>query len=240
MRLLIASALLLLFACKSSTEQTTTTNVPESSGSVELGVPEEISETARQAMAEGLMGDPSLFPYVYQEENNTNRFEAYEMRFQLTFDEQWYPMTNQQTPWLKPDAYDERTGNFVTYVRRGRELSLTNPYTAVQYIRRNMPYTSTIDSIYLWLDDTQLNRREGSIRQDAYTLETSSKVQAICKEYNIPASSDSTYDSKYIAYAYLPYNEEYFLGFALTCKEESDFETNQPLFYDLVRSFQYR
>lgn len=240
MRHLIASALLLLFACKSSTDQTSATDVSSSNGSVELGVPEQSTDQERQAMVEGLMGDPSMFPYVYQEPDNTNRFEAYEMRFQLTFDEQWYPMTNLQTPWLKPDAYNESTGNFITYLRRGRELTLTNPYTAVQYIRRNMPYTSTIDSIYLWLDDTQLTRKGGTILQDAFTLETASKVQALCKEYSIPASNDTTNNNKYIAYAYLPYNEQYFLGFALTCKEESDFETNQPIFYDLVKSFQYR
>ncbi|MEM6349021.1 MAG: hypothetical protein AAF927_34360 [Bacteroidota bacterium] len=238
---LICAILIALSACKSSSEQSsTTTDATQATGSVELGIPEGTSEETRKAIQEGLMGDPSMFPYVYAGPNYTNWFEAYSMRFQLQYTEQWYPMTNLETPWLKPDNYSEKAGNFITYVRNGRDLTLTNPYTAVQYIRRTMPYTSTMDSIFLWLDDTHLNRKAGTVITEQKTIMTASKVEAVVKEYTNPGVEDIEKPSKYIAYAYLPYNEEYFLGFAMTCGEKSDFDMNKPLFYDLVASFQYR
>ncbi|MEL7530326.1 MAG: hypothetical protein AAFN10_03420 [Bacteroidota bacterium] len=238
---LICASVIAFSACKSSSEQSSAaTDATQATGSVELGIPEGTSEETRKAIAEGLMGDPNMFPYVYAGPNYTNWFEAYTMRFQLQYTEQWYPMTNLQTPWLKPDNYNENVGNFITYVRNGRDLSLTNPYTAVQYIRRTMPYTSTMDSIYMWLDDTHLNRKSGAVLTDQQSIMTASKVEAISKEYTNPGAEDDLDPGKYIAYAYLPYNDEYFLGFALTCAEKSDFEMNKPLFYQLVASFQYR
>ncbi|MFK7926485.1 MAG: hypothetical protein AB8H47_31340 [Bacteroidia bacterium] len=239
---LLLVALLAFTACKSSgpEQNAGTTDATQATGSVELGIPEGTSEETRQAIKEGLMGDPNMFPYVYAGPDYTNWFEAYSMRFQLQYTDQWYPMTNLQTPWLKPENYSESAGNFITYVRNGRDLSLTNPYTAIQYIRRNMPYTSTVDSIYLWLDDTHISRKSGNVLTEKRTIMTASKVEAVCKEYTNPGIEDTKAPSKYIAYAYLPYDDDYFIAFALTCSEKTDFEINQPLFYELVTSFQYR
>lgn len=239
---LIFVASLTFIACKTpGPEQAArTTDATQASGSLELGIPEGTSVETQKAIEEGLMGDPNMFPYVYAGPDYTNWFEAYTMRFQLQYSEQWYPMTNLQTPWLKPENYNESAGNFITYVRNGQDLSLTSPYTAVQYIRRNMPYTSTVDSIYMWLDDTHINRKFGSVFTEKKTIVTASKVEAVCKEYTNPGVDDTKVPSKYIAYAYLPYDDDYFIALALTCSEKNDFEINQPLFYELVASFQYR
>jgi hypothetical protein len=228
-----------LVACKTSSNEqaapaNTASDLPtiQNSGDID-------PETARR-VSEGRMGDSTMFPFVYQGQGRSNWFEAFHMRFQLAYDQQLFPMTNDVTPWLKAEVYSEQTGVFVTYVLNGRgSLSLMNPYMQVQYISRLLPYCSTVDSLFIWQDDLNVTRKGGSVLSETFTRPTESGKEAVFREYSIPYRDVEKVSGKFVSLAYVPYDEDYFIGFAFTCMEEMDFAANKQLFYKLVESFQF-
>jgi len=178
------------------------------------------------------------FPYVYQGSGRSNLFEAYSMRFQLCYDEMLQPMTNDKVGWLKPNNYSEQNGNFITYLRVGREVSLTSPYISVQYIAKSLPGCSTVDSMFMFWDNRYLQDSSNQVIMPLQTLKTAAGRTATCKEYSTKPAFVKV-AAKRIAYAYIDYNQDYFIGLALTTTAPNDWEMNRPLFYKMVRSFNY-
>ncbi|GAB4406918.1 MAG: hypothetical protein OHK0039_09010 [Bacteroidia bacterium] len=182
------------------------------------------------------IGDSALFPYVYQASGPTHIFSAYSMRFALTYDEPLSPRLNNQIPWVNPENYNPNNGFFINYVRNGRELRLEHPYIQVQYLSKRLPSVSSIDSVYIWLDGVFLANPEAEQLRARFEVPThSGSPVAQCKEYK--SANPAARQTKYLAYAYIDYNDEYLIGMALTTTNPEDFSQNKPLFYDLVRSF---
>lgn len=182
------------------------------------------------------LGNPGFFPYVYQGNGRSNLFEAYTMRFQLCYDPLFLPMTNDQIPWIRPDRYSEMNGQFVTYVRTGREVTMTDPYVSVQYISKNLPSCSTADSMFIFWDSYYLKEdNESQVIMPMQTTKTRGNFTAYCKEYETRPKT-AKIAGKHLAYAYVDYNEEYFIALVLTTVAMGDWELNRPLFYKLVRS----
>jgi hypothetical protein len=203
---------------------------PECSGDQSAVLIDQL-DTLRAQMA-------GTFPYVYQGNERSNLFEAYSMRFQLCYDELLQPLTNDKVGWLKPDNYSEQNGNFITYLRVGREVSLTSPYISVQYIAKSLPGCSTVDSMFMFWDHHYLKDSSNQVIMPVQTLKTAAGRTATCKEYRTqPAFAKVA--AKRIAYAYIDYNQDYFIGLALTTTAPNDWKMNRPLFYKMVRSFNY-
>ncbi len=239
--LCLAAAMIWAFGCKSqvqtkdaSASNTQTTTTPNTALGSSQKVPYECSlndfDYQDAALTQG-----ELFPYVYQGTGRSHVLEAYKLRFQLTYQTPLVGMTNDQVPWINVDNYSELNGNFITYVRNGRTLSLENPYIQVQYIGKKVPSFSSIDSAYIWVDDLFMNRLEGEALTERYELETQSGAKAICKDYKYPDRNGRK--GKHLAYAYIDMGDEYLLGIVLTTVIGSDFLPNKPLFQDLVKSY---
>jgi len=182
-----------------------------------------------------------LFPFVYQGMGRTNLFEAYSMRFQLCYDEFLVPMTNDMVQWINAEVYNEYNGYFMTYIRQGRDPSLTNPYIHVQYIGKDLPYCGSVDSVYMFFDQKFVDEGGAKVLMNMQEVKTGSGKIAYCKEYLLPGQTTPRGKSpdKHLAYAYIDYDEDYIIGMALTATIETDFPLNRPSFYKLVKSFNY-
>lgn len=185
----------------------------------------------------GILGDDSMFPYVYVESINKLRFEAYTMKFTLEHPQDLIPLNNTDTPWIDPDRYGESNGQFITYIRSGREAKLENPYIMAQYINKSLPSCGTIDSVYMWLDSQFLEKgAKGEVTAEVYEVETAAGKKALCKEYKTP-KTPSGKAAKNMAYAYIDYNDTYLIGLNLTALSESDFGISKDDFLKVVKSF---
>lgn len=180
------------------------------------------------------------FPYVYQGAGRSNILEAYAMRFVLCYDELLQPLTNDQVNWIKPDQYSEQNGNFITYIRKGRNVSLGSPYISVQYIAKSLPGCSTIDSMFIFWDNYYLKpgNPNNKVTMEVQPVRTLSGRVAQCKEYQTQPNNLKVVPKR-IAYAYIDYGPDYFIGLALTTSAPNDWDLNRPLFYKLVRSFSF-
>jgi hypothetical protein len=238
---ILAMLALLSWGCNSASQQSTQgrnaaqaslvpPDQPECSGDQSAVLIDQL-DNMRAEMA-------GTFPYVYQGSGRSNLFEAYSMRFQLCYDELLQPLTNDKVHWIKPDAYSDKNGNFITYLRVGRDVSLSSPYISVQYIAKSLPGCSTVDSMYMFWDGRYLKDSSNQVMMPMQTVETAAGRTAVCKEYSIKPAFVKV-AAKRIAYAYIDYNEEYFIGLALTTTAPNDWEMNRPLFYKMVRSFNY-
>lgn len=224
---------IMLMACSTQKQEAENANVSnESSGS---GIPAPDMEQIQSNIAQGLMGDSTMFPFVYQGEGTSNIFEAYTMKFRLSYEQPLIPMINSAVPWVKPDAFNEQNGLFITYIRNGRELSLSNPYIQVQYIHRDQKNCGTADSVYMWLGDLFVTNYGGQVIKDKYSVQTVAQKPALCMEFQTPDTE--RLKGKHMAYAYIEYDKDYLIGLALTTTEKTDFDINLPLFYSLVESF---
>ena len=183
------------------------------------------------------IGSQGSFPYVYQGMGRSNLFEAYTMRFQLCYDPLLVPMTNEQIPWINPDVYNENNGTFITYVRQGRDISISSPHVMVQYINKTLPYCGSPDSIYQWLDQQFLEDNESKVLVEE-KVATALGKPALVREYYVGTLGGKR-SERYIAYAYVDYNKDYIIGFAFTASISTDFPIGRPLFYKLVRSLNY-
>ena len=182
------------------------------------------------------LGSSAMFPFIYQGPGNSHLMEAYSMRFSLAYPEQFQPRLNQQVGWVDPTKFNENNGLFLTYIQDGKELSLNNPYVQVQYLNKSLPYVSTIDSIYLWMDMINLQAADASILEAENTITTASGRPARIKDYYTGSIEKRT--PRYVSYAYVDYDDSYILGLGLTTISQSDYNFNRQAFIDLVKSFQ--
>lgn len=194
-----------------------------------------LAQLMEQTRAYAPAADSSLFPFVYQGPGRSLIFEAYTVRFALTHPEELVPRLNNQVAWVDPERYNENNGLFATYVRNGRELRMENPYIQVQYINRNLPYCSTLDSLYLWLDNNFLANPEAQVLREALEIPINLGRTALTKEYK--TANPGARVVKYLAYAYIPYSEDYTIGMVLTTTDASDFDNTKQAFYQLAESF---
>ena len=232
-RWIVGSLVLIMLALGcSSAKNKQQTDTPQS-GDIPA-ISQEDAQDVLQNLQENRMGDSTLFPYVYQGPGKSNIFEAYSMRFSLRYEEPLQPLLNTQVGWVDPSLFNENNGLFITYIREGREVSLNNPYIQVQYLNKQLPYVSTIDSIYLWLDGVNLQASDAVDLGGNITLPTASGKNAQLKDYFTGTIQNRT--PKYLAYAYIDYNEEYILGLALTTTIKSDYDLTKPAFHKLVKS----
>lgn len=157
------------------------------------------------------------------------------MRFSLTYIDPLVPMLNSQVKWVDPEKFTEGNGVFMTYVRNGREMSLQNPYIQVQYISKTISGASTVDSVYIWLDGLHLKGEGARQIGSTFDLSTASGKPAQVKDYYTGTTQGR--EPKYLAYAYIDYDDSYILGMALTTTLESDYEVTKPAFHKLVKTF---
>lgn len=236
-RLLIFATTLLLLGCQGKTTKKSA-DAPAPAGNMESYTPSE-EEQARilENVQKGLIGDSTMFPYVYQGEGRDLIYQAYTLSFTLSTPSAMAAMMNDRVAWVKPEANNESNGIFATYIRNGREISLDNPYIQVQYINKTLPYCSTLDSTFLWLDNTFLRNPSAEILQKRTAIETSSGLPAFYKVYTTGQNANPAIRTKWIANAYIDANDEYMVAFGLTTMDKGDFEITKPLFDALVKSY---
>ncbi|MCB0836692.1 MAG: hypothetical protein KDE26_15510 [Bacteroidetes bacterium] len=212
-----------------------------SCSSSQTGATSESDATQNQADVATVDTLTELFPVVYTGENYSNLFEAYTMKFKLTYEPPLLPMTNPNVPWVNPEAFDENNGSFITYIRNGRELSLSNPYIQVQYINKALECCTTTDLMYQSLDNILVGQKEGKITKEKFPLQTAAGLTAICQEYRTPDldTGERKIAGKYMAYGYVEYDQDYIIGFALTTTTKADYDANLPMFYSIVQSLEY-
>ncbi len=210
----------------------------ESSGGVSTYTPSgEEENRIRDNVSRGLLGDSTMFPFVYQGEGKSLIFQAYTMSFTLTPEPGLVAMLNHVVPWVKPEANNDFNGIFATYVRNGRPLSLEEPYIQVQYISKKLPYCSTIDSIYQWLDSRFLVNRDAEVIQAYSSMDIPEGLPTKVKSYQTGTSQQMAVKTKWVANAYVDYNKEFWVAFGLTTLNEDDYTLTMPLFDKLVKSF---
>ncbi|TAE53328.1 MAG: hypothetical protein EAZ89_07530, partial [Bacteroidetes bacterium] len=98
-----------------------------------------------------------------------------------------------------------------------------------------LPSCSTVDSVYMWMDQAHLGTSGGYVLRENFEVATASGKAALCKEYKTGNANNRT--PKWIAYAYIEYNSGYIIGMALTTTLESDFLLSKEGFYEMVKSF---
>ncbi|MEL7342329.1 MAG: hypothetical protein AAGM67_17735, partial [Bacteroidota bacterium] len=184
------------------TQEATTSSAPAAQMDTYIPTDEE-QEQIRDNVAKGLLGDSTMFPYVYQGEGRSLIYQAYTMSFTLETQMALAAMMNQNVPWVKPEANNEKNGVFATYIRNGRELSLDNPYIQVQYISKGLPYCSTLDSVFLWMDQNFLQNPQAEIMQKRTSIQTASGKTAFYKAYTTGSNPNPAYRQKWIANAYI-------------------------------------
>lgn len=231
------SGLILLVGCQTGATHT------QSSPTVTQAVKEVYCDPGGFDLEHNRMTDSTEFPFVYQGPDNTLYFAAYDLRFSLTYEDPLYPKTNSQVKFIDGSQFSEINGNFITFVRNGREVSLQNPYIMVQYIQKSDDNTRTPEAVYNWLDSLMMTR-PGTQIGDFYTLPTLGQNSAVCREYFIQPSQHPTNQmmnraAKQIAYAYVDISEDYMIGITLTTVIETDFPISLPLFQNLVKSMCY-
>lgn len=201
------------------------------------------AEMAPPEINTDLMGDPQgMFPYVFMGENSSVMCEAYTMKFRLTHEKPMMPATNNNVPWLDAERYSEDNGIFLSYIHNSKELSLRSPNYRVEYINKRLPFCSSIDSIYIWLDGVFLDNVTGAKTMDSPgEIKTRSGATAITKAYYIPKHTGNRgeVDQKYTAYAYLDYDDYYYVAFNLSAISEPEFEQLEENFFKLVASFEF-
>lgn len=236
-RLLISAIVLLFVGCQGKTTKKSA-DAPAPAGNMESYTPSD-EEKARilENVQKGLIGDSTMFPYVYQGEGRDLIYQAYSLSFTLTTPNAMGAMMNDKVAWVKPEANNITNGIFATYIRNGREISLDNPYIQVQYINKTLPYCSTLDSTFLWLDNAFLKSPTASILQKRTDLQTASGIPAFYKVYTTGQSESPGVRTKWIANAYIDATDEYMVAFGLTTMDEGDFELTKPLFDELVKSY---
>lgn len=228
----------LITGCPAKKTQEATSGTAPSAQMDSYTPTEEEQAQIRDNVARGLLGDSTMFPYVYQGEGRNLIYQAYSMSFTLETQMALSAMMNQNVQWVKPDANNEKNGVFATYVRNGRELSLENPYIQVQYISKTLPYCSTLDSVFLWMDQNFLKNPAAEILQKRTPIQTASGKTAFYKSYTTGSNPNPAYRQKWISNGYIDYDDDYFIAFGLTTMDEGDFELTKPIFDDLVESFQ--
>jgi hypothetical protein len=188
------------------------------------------------------LGDSQgMFPYVFMGENSSVMCEAYTMKFRLSHAKPMMPATNNNIPWLDPERYSEDNGVFLSYIHSGKELSLRSPNYRIEYINKRLPYCSSIDSIYIWLDGIFLDKVAGAeVLETPGKIKTRSGKTAITKAYRIPrhTSARGEIDPKYTAYAYLDYDKDYYVAFNLSAISKPEFDELEENFWELVKSFE--
>lgn len=236
-RLILSAIVLLCVGCKGKMTQKTA-DAAAPAGNMESYTPTE-SEQAQilDNVQKGLIGDSTMFPYVYQGEGRDLIYQAYSLSFSLTTPNALGALMNDKVAWVKPEANNETNGIFATYVRQGREIALDNPYIQVQYINKSLPYCSTLDSTFLWLDNAFLQNPSSQILQKRTAIETASGLPAFYKVYTTGQSETPGVRPKWIANAYIDADEQYMVAFGLTTMDEGDFEITKPLFDALVKSY---
>ncbi len=228
-----------LASCKSKSaavESTSANTTPEMSLR-ELG-PDELSKI-QENIAKGRLGDSTSFPYVYQGEGRSLIFQAYTMSFTLTPQPALIGMINSMVPWAKPDLNNINNGLFITYVRNGRPLSLDQPYIQVQYINKALPYCSTVDSIFFWLDENFLVNSDAHLLRKRSVVKTASGLSAEIQDYFTGTSSQPGVRSKWVSNAYIDHDKDYLVGFGLSTMSKDDYDLTKPLLEDLIESFQF-
>ncbi len=189
-----------------------------------------------------LMGDAQgMFPYVFMGENSSVMCEAYSMKFRLTHAKPMMPATNNHIPWINPELYSEDNGVFLSYIHNGKELGLRSPHYRIEYINKRLPYCSSIDSIYIWLDGVFLGKTAGTkVLDTPGKINTGSGKTAITKAYHIPRHTGARgeIDPKYTAYAYLDYDKDYYVAFNFSAISEPEYEELVENFWELVKSFE--
>ena len=183
------------------------------------------------------IGDSKLFPRVFSGSGTTNIFEAWTMKFTLTYDQPFVPVTNDQVPWVNPESYNENNGLFVTYIGKDRKLSLNEPYIQVQYVSRKLQGYSSLDSVFFSLDRFFLYDPGSKVLADRREMLTQSGLVAHIKAYQTPTYQNRT--GKFVALAYVPYDKDYYVAFALTTTDQGDFAQYLPGFEKLLASFAF-
>ncbi|MEL6672322.1 MAG: hypothetical protein AAFR61_09020 [Bacteroidota bacterium] len=228
--------LLLGMACSTQKSDQQNLNAEQSPAASPTTVPvDEVK--VQENIARGMLGDSTMFPFVWQGEGRSLKFEAYTMRFSLTHSSPLVAMTNDLVQWVKPDEYSENNGVFIHYFRNGRPMKLTEPYVRVEYINKNLPYCGTVDSIYLWLDGIFIERRAAQVYKEAYKLDTQTRAKAECKEYYSPPAPGNPLSEKYAAYAYIDYDSQYLIGLNMTVTNKADYDLMIGQFKEIAQSF---
>lgn len=165
--------------------------------------------------------------------------------FTLTHPKDVYPMPKDSAQWGVKMENNEITGTLMWYFAVGKERLLTNPYIQVSYVKKTVG-ASSIDSLYIWLDNTILKSPESKVLRQRFSVPLSNGKILECKEYawgkrtmtQGQDSKNSSIDSKYVAYIYMDYDSKYWLGYALTTKEKDKFDNYLPSFYYIAKSFE--
>ncbi len=163
--------------------------------------------------------------------------------FTLTHPAEVYPMPRDSASWaVKMEPNNANFGILMWYFATGKDRMLTNPYIQVSYVSKHATGSSTIDSLYIWLDNLILKTPESKVLRNRFSIPVPSGKMLECKEYSwgkrsMDANNQTILDSKYVAYAYMDFDEDYWIGYALTTKEKDKFDMYLPHFYYITKSF---
>lgn len=162
--------------------------------------------------------------------------------FTLTHPKEVYPMPKDSASWGQKMQNNDITGTLMWYFATGQERLLTNPYIQVSYVNKKSPSSSSIDSLYIWLDKIILQNPESKVLRNRFSIPVPSGNMLECKEYSwgkrkMPQDPNSLIESKYVAFVYMDYDKDYWLAYALTTKEKDKFDMYLPHLYYIAKSF---
>jgi hypothetical protein len=132
---------------------------------------------------------------------------------------------------------DAEIGVLGAFTLQGRDLSIRQPYMQLGYVWRGNKAVSTPDSAMHQTEKFIKTAAESKILTARNKQRTQSGSEFIAEEFEWGkrAFEGGTIEKKYVAYAFLPLNQDYILSYTLTARNEEDFKNLLPSFYYIVK-----
>jgi len=147
---------------------------------------------------------------------------------------EWVELSAEQLPWgqafLRVDS--TRQGFITSYFRDTINLSLRSSQVRIEYFSRKLPNCSTNDSVTMYIAKIMGRKYNGmEIKRDTAAFETSDGKNVGWVE------AVSRMNQMWMAWAYIPRTDGYYVALNLTCYNENDFKLMRDKFKDLALSY---
>lgn len=172
------------------------------------------------------------FPLVSQVDHELS-LQVFNFKFKMDTPNALKAYPHQDLPWIQPDQFNEKSGTFMSWLRKDDPINLQSPNFRLSYILK----TTGQEDIYVLSDwvEQQVLSIPGSRKLSAdQQVKHSEGNSALVKSLYRPAYQNRT--QKYMAYAYWDFDPAYMLGLNLTTTDSIQYESLLDDFMELVQS----
>lgn len=168
-------------------------------------------------------------------------FDEYYVKFSVRQLDQWQSVPRDSLPWAAGIKQSPQTGNVAHFFFADEpRYSLEAAHVRVDWVYARQPNCSTVDSLYMWLENMFVKSRGGKIAVPRHKIGTYSGKEAWVEGIYSPqyeASDTTTKAEKWMAFAYIQ-DRDYWVGWVFTAHDITMWERGFALFKDLVATYE--